>query len=197
MRFFKRIKELEEAVSQLSAKVAINKVRIKANDWLDNVTVKFENKSPHINPYYAKEGDSGFDLRAWIKEDDEGVRTDENGNRYILMFPLERRLIRTGIKFELPQHCEAQVRPRSGCSLKVGLSVLNSPGTVDLCFRGEVSIIAVNVSNDTVTVTDGDRIAQCVICPALNSNHVHLEEVEAVDTNTDRGEGGIGHTGTK
>ena len=196
MSIFKRIRELEKAVSELSTKVSINRARINSFNWLYNVTVRFVNKSPHPNPTFAKEGDSGFDLRAWIEYQEDGVRTNDEGKNYILLFPHERRLFHTGLYMEVPAHCEVQVRPRSGLSLKQGLSVCNTPGTVDESYRGEVCVIALNTSNETVTVTDGDRIAQCVVCPVLNSYYVNFEEIGEVDTNTDRGEGGFGHTGT-
>lgn len=197
MGIFKRIKEIEKALSELSSKVSINRVRISSFDWLYNTTLNFVNKSPHPNPTFAKIGDSGFDLRAWIEPTENGVRTDDDGKNYILLFPHERRLLHTGLYLELPEHFEAQVRPRSGMALKQGLSVCNTPGTVDECYTGEVCVIALNTSNDTVTVTDGDRIAQCVICIAMNSQYVHFNEIGEISKNTERGDGGFGHTGTK
>ena len=118
MGILKRIKELEKEVDDLSANLSINRVLIKSYNWLNGVTVNFENKSPHPDPQYAKEGDSGFDLRAWIQETEEGVQIDNENNRYVQLLPHERRLIHTGIKLELPEHTEAQVRPRSGLAAK-------------------------------------------------------------------------------
>jgi dUTP pyrophosphatase len=101
-----------------------------------NLTLKIHNESPHPYPEYKHPGDSGFDLRAWI----------DNETKRIFLKPLERTLIRTGLYVQLPENTELQVRPRSGCALKYGLSVLNTPGTVDNNYRGEICIIAVNLS---------------------------------------------------
>ncbi len=159
--------------------------------------VKFVNKSPNEDPKYAHDGDSGFDLRAWICETDKESKLNENGQYTISLEPLERRLIHTGIYVELPENTEAQVRSRSGLSLKQGLIVTNAPGTVDYLYRNEVGVILINLSKETVTVTNGDRIAQMVICPVYLKELINLEKVEEVNTDTDRGLNGFGSSGVK
>ena len=160
-------------------------------------TVKFVNKSPNEDPKYAHDGDSGFDLRAWICETDKGSKLNENGEYTITLEPLERRLIHTGIYVELPKNTEAQVRSRSGLSLKQGLIVANAPGTVDYLYRNEVGVILINLSKETVTITNGDRIAQMVICPVYLKELINLEKIEEVNTDTDRGLNGFGSSGVK
>lgn len=194
---YRRLKRLEKQIEELSLVTLKQRLSINKLEWLNNVNVVYENASPNPDPKYENEGDSGFDLRAWLKEDEKDVKTDEKGVTYIQLKPHERRLIHTGIKLELPKHTEAQVRPRSGCALKMGLSLANSIGTIDVGYRGEVGIIALNTSNETITVKNGERIAQCVICPVLGSYNVLLNKCESVNKNTERGEGGFGHTGTK
>ena len=146
--------------------------------------LKIKNVSTNENPKYAKEGDRGFDLRAWLNEP-------------VTLKPLERRLIPTGLYFELPENFEAQIRSRSGCSLKQGLVCLNAPGTIDLCYRNEVGLIMCNLSNDLITIENGDRIAQAVLCPVSNSKKTELIFVDEISTNTERGLGGFGHSGIK
>lgn len=163
----------------------------------DVKTVKFVNKSNNEDPKYAHDGDSGFDLRAWINETDGGSKLDENGEYCISLDPLERRLIHTGIYVELPENTEAQVRSRSGLSLKQGLIVANTPGTVDNFYRNEVGVILINLSKESVTVTNGDRIAQMIICPVYLKELINLEKIEEVNTNTDRGLNGFGSSGVK
>lgn len=150
-------------------------------------TIKIYNESPHSYPEFKHPGDSGFDLRAWI----------DNETKRIFLKPLERTLIRTGLYVQLPEDTELQVRPRSGCALKYGLSVLNTPGTVDNNYRGEICIIAVNLSNESLRINDGDRIAQAVICPVYNSYQVNMKFVEDKDelTETERGADGFNSTG--
>jgi dUTP pyrophosphatase len=143
--------------------------------------IKFINKSPYKNPVYAKEGDSGFDLRA-----------NESGS----LKPLERKLVPTGLFFELPEGCELQIRPRSGLAYKHGITVLNSPGTVDTGYRGEIKVLLVNISNDKFTWNKGDRIAQGVVSYRISSDYGNLLEVLEINK-SERGEGGFGSTGTK
>jgi len=145
--------------------------------------LKIKNSSKHKNPHYAKDGDSGMDLRA-------------NIDSPIILKPLERRLISTGIFIELPFGYEAQIRTRSGMALKKGLSVLNTPGTIDLKYRGEIQIIAVNLSNNNITIEDGDRIAQMVISPVLTNQTIRIEMVDEL-TETERGNNGFGSSGEK
>ena len=143
-----------------------------------NMEVKIINKSKHQLPSYATALSAGMDLRA-------------NLDTPIVLQPLERTLVPTGLFMALPQGYEAQVRPRSGLAIKKGITVLNSPGTIDADYRGEVCVILVNLSNEPFTITDGERIAQMVI-----ARHEQVEwcECEVLDE-TDRGAGGFGHSG--
>lgn len=145
--------------------------------------LKICNKSPHENPTYAKPGDSGMDLRAWISETN------------ITLNPLERRLIHTGIYVEIPYGYEIQVRPKSGQALKRGLVVLNSPGTIDLSYTGEICIITINLSNEPIIIEDGEKIAQMVLCPVEHEGTAIITYVDEITTETERGDGGFGHTG--
>lgn len=143
--------------------------------------IKYVNKSNNKNPVYAKEGDSGFDLRA-----------NENGT----LVPLERKLVSTGLFFELPDGYELQIRPRSGLAYKNGITVLNSPGTVDTGYRGEIKVLLVNLSNEIFTWERGERIAQGVIAHRISSDYGDLIEVMEINE-SERGDGGFGSTGTK
>lgn len=129
-------------------------------------------------PKYKTEGSAGMDLMACI---------DEN----IILKPLERKLIKTGIAIALPNNYEAQVRPRSGLALKNGISVLNTPGTIDADYRGEIGVILINLSNEDFVVERGMRIAQLVISPIVQAELVEVEELDE----TLRGQGGFGSTG--
>lgn len=142
--------------------------------------VKILNKSKHDLPKYSTSLSAGMDLRANL---DESVK----------LTPLERKLIPTGLFIELPEGYEAQIRPRSGLALKKGITVLNTPGTIDADYRGEIGVILVNLSNEEFVVEDGERICQMII-----SRHetINWEEVEILNT-TERGAGGFGHTGKK
>lgn len=161
-------------------------------------TLKLINKSPHNNPTFANIGDSGIDLRAWIKEDDEGAKFNkENGKCYIKLNSLERTLIHTGIYFDIPNDCEIQVRPRSGLALKQGLSICNTPGTVDTNYVNEVGIIAINLSKKPITIEDGDKIAQAVLMPVYNGYNVTLKEVQKINENEFRNMNGFGSSGVK
>lgn len=152
------------------------------NGGLSNkIKINFVNKSNNKNPVYAKEGDSGFDLRA-----------NENGT----LKPLERKLVGTGLYFELPDGYELQIRPRSGLAYKNGITVLNSPGTVDTGYRGEIKVLLINLSNETFTWEKGERIAQGVIAHRISSDFGNLIEVTEI-SESERGEGGFGSTGTK
>lgn len=140
--------------------------------------VQIVNHSRHALPAYATAQSAGMDLRA---------NTDEP----IVLQPLERRLIPTGLYMALPPGYEAQVRPRSGLALKQGITVLNAPGTIDADYRGEVGVLLINLSNQPFTVNDGERIAQMVIA---RHEQAELVSVEVLDE-TERGAGGYGHTG--
>jgi dUTP pyrophosphatase len=140
--------------------------------------VEIINKSKHPLPSYATALSAGMDLRA-------------NLDAPIVLQPLERTLVPTGLFMALPAGYEAQVRPRSGLAIKKGITVLNSPGTIDADYRGEVCVILVNLSNEPFTITDGERIAQMVIA---RHEQVEWRECEVLGE-TDRGAGGFGHTG--
>lgn len=140
--------------------------------------VKIVNKSRHGLPAYTTPLSAGMDLFADLNEP-------------VILRPLERHLIGTGIFIELPEGFEAQVRPRSGLAVKRGLSVLNTPGTIDADYRGEIKVIMVNLSNEPCDIKDGERIAQLVI-----SRHERVEWIESIQlTDSERGTGGFGHTG--
>lgn len=162
--------------------------RLNHSDTLtDNsfkLPLKFVNKSNNPDPDFAKEGDSGFDVRADITND-------------IILKPLERALIPTGLYFELPFGYELQSRSRSGLSWKHGIMVLNSPGTIDEPYRGEVKIILINLSNESFTISNGDRIAQCVLASVSGQRIVDLIKISEINTNTTRSINGFGSTGVK
>lgn len=142
--------------------------------------IKIVNKSKHELPAYATIASAGLDLRA-------------NLDGPVVLKSLERSLIATGLFIELPIGFEAQIRPRSGLAFKNGLTVLNSPGTIDADYRGEIKVLLVNLSKEDFTINDGERVAQMVI-----AKHEQAEWI-AVETliETERGAGGFGHTGTK
>ncbi len=145
-----------------------------------DMKVQIINRSHHALPEYATPQSAGVDLRANLDEP-------------ITLAPLERRLVPTGLFLALPVGFEAQVRPRSGLALKKGITVLNSPGTVDADYRGEVGVILINLSQEPFVINDGERIAQLVI-----AQHAQAEwqEVEVL-SETERGAGGFGHSGVK
>jgi dUTP pyrophosphatase len=142
--------------------------------------VKITNKSKHPLPQYETIGASGMDVRANLTES-------------ITIEPIGRALIKTGLFLEMEIGMECQVRPRSGLALKKGITVLNTPGTVDADYRGEVGVILVNLSNETITIEDGERVAQLVFCKV---EQVQLNEVSELNEST-RGIGGFGSTGVK
>lgn len=140
--------------------------------------IKIINRSKHSLPEYATIHSAGMDIRA-------------NLDKQVILKPLERKLIPTGLFIELPVGYEAQIRPRSGLAIKKGITVLNSPGTIDADYRGEINVILINLSPDNFVIEDGERICQMVI-----ASHAQAEwmEVEYLGE-TERGEGGFGHTG--
>ena len=142
--------------------------------------IKVVNKGHQPLPQYATPQSAGMDLRANLEEP-------------ITLKPLERRLIPTGLHIALPAGYEAQVRPRSGLALKKGITVLNSPGTIDADYRGEIGVLLINLSQDDFVVNDGERVAQMIIARHEQGEFI---EVEVLDE-TERGEGGYGHTGVK
>lgn len=144
------------------------------------MTIKIINKSQHELPNYESSASAGMDLRANLSES-------------ITLNPLERAIIKTGLFIELPIGYEAQVRPRSGLAAKKGITVLNSPGTVDADYRGEIGVILVNLSNETFVVENGERIAQLIIAKHERATWIAVQEL----SETNRGEGGFGSTGVK
>lgn len=140
--------------------------------------IKIVNKSDNPLPGYSTELSAGMDIRAYLKEE-------------ILLKPLQRALIPTGLYIQLPEGYEAQIRPRSGLALKHGISILNTPGTIDADYRGEIGVIIVNLSNDDFVIKSGERICQMVISKHETAN---WDQVEILDE-TARGAGGFGHTG--
>ncbi len=144
------------------------------------MTIKIINKSKHGLPSYASNAAAGMDLRA-------------NLNEPIVLKSLERTLVSTGLFLEIPIGFEAQIRPRSGLAFKNGLTVLNSPGTIDADYRGEIKVILVNLSKQEFIINDGERVAQMVIAKHEQAQWIEVEQL----IETDRGAGGFGSTGTK
>ena len=144
------------------------------------VQIKVVNKGKQPLPTYATAQSAGMDLRA-------------NIDSPVTLKPMERRLVPTGLHISLPEGYEAQVRPRSGLALKHGITVLNTPGTVDADYRGEIMVLLINFSNEEFVINAGERIAQMVIA---RHEQAQFEEVEVLDE-TERGAGGYGHTGVK
>ncbi len=142
------------------------------------VVVRIVNESLYPLPEYATSGSAGMDLRA-------------NNQEVIVLEPLQRTLVPTGLYIELPQGFEAQIRPRSGLAIKQGITCLNSPGTIDADYRGEIKVILINLSQDSQVIYPGDRIAQMVVQQVAQ---VQWQQVEVL-TATSRNEGGFGHTG--
>jgi len=145
-----------------------------------SIPVSIVNKSHHPLPEYATSGSSGMDLRAFLTEP-------------IVLDPMERILVPTGLFIALPENWEAQVRPRSGLAIKQGITCLNTPGTIDADYRGELKVILINLSNEQQTIQDGDRIAQIVF---QEVDKVLWQQVDQLNE-TQRGAGGFGHTGKK
>jgi len=144
------------------------------------MNIKIVNKSQHDSPAYATSQSAGLDLRANLIES-------------ITLKPLERTLVKTGLFIELPAGYEAQVRPRSGLAYKKGITVLNSPGTIDADYRGEIGVILVNLSAEEFIIENGERVAQMVIAKHEQANWVEVETLEV----SERGAGGFGSTGVK
>ena len=147
---------------------------------METIKVKIINKSHHPLPAYATPGSAGMDVRAFLPD---GAVT---------LGPLERALIPTGLYMQLPHGYECQIRPRSGLAIKHGISLVNTPGTVDSDYRGEIGVIVVNLSNEPFTIVDGERVCQMVI---TRYTRVDWESTDRIDQ-TERGDGAFGHTGT-
>lgn len=144
------------------------------------IQIRVVNKGHQLLPTYATAQSAGMDLRA-------------NIDTPITLHPMERRLIPTGLHIALPVGFEAQIRPRSGLALKHGITVLNTPGTVDADYRGEIMVLLINFSQEDFVINDGERIAQMVIARHEQAEFLQVEELDV----TERGEGGYGHTGVK
>jgi len=153
--------------------------QINFNGEFEKIPLKYINDSENNNPEYAYESDSGFDLRStediWVQAND-------------------RKLIPTGLRFDIPLGYEIQVRSKSGLALKQGLMVLNSPGTVDSGYQGEVKVIIFNTTNERIKIEKGQKIAQAVLCPVMNGKWVDLVRVEVIGEK-DRNDKGFGSTG--
>jgi len=143
------------------------------------VVLEYKNQSENTDPFYNYDSDSGFDLRA---------------NEEVHLAPFERQLVGTGLFLNIPKNYEVQVRPKSGLALQKGLSVLNTPGTVDEGYTGEIKVIVINFDSVSQTIKKGDKIAQAVLCPILPGGKVNLKKVENFQ-NKDRNENGFGSTG--
>jgi dUTP pyrophosphatase len=144
------------------------------------INVKLINKSDNPVPEYSTSNSAGVDIRAFLNEE-------------VVLKPFDRKLIPTGLYIELPQGYEAQIRPRSGLALKYGITVLNTPGTIDSDYRGEIGVILINLSDKDFIINNGDRICQMII-----SQYEHVEFTKVFNlNNSERGEGGFGHTGRK
>lgn len=147
---------------------------------MDRIKVKIINRSGYDLPAYETPSAAGMDIHAAI-------------DAPVTLAPLQRTLVPTGLRIQLPQGYECQIRPRSGLALRSGISLVNTPGTVDADYRGEIGVIVINLSDTPFTINPGERIAQMIIAPY---SHVEWEPVERIDE-TKRGEGAFGHTGVK
>lgn len=167
-----------------------NKERLEMREDLGleapKIRLSFINKSNNPDPEYATAGSSGFDLRANL-----------GGDEAIEIPSGKVAIVPTGLYFEIPENFEIQVRPRSGLAAKHGVTVLNTPGTIDADYRGEVKVILINHSEEDFYVEHGDRIAQAVVATVTAKNIINLNRVDDIDENTERGAGGFGSTGTK
>lgn len=144
------------------------------------MNIRIVNTSKHPLPSYETGASAGMDLRASLEQP-------------VTLKPLERTLIPTGLFIELPVGYEAQIRPRSGMALKKGISLVNTPGTIDADYRGEIKLIVINLSQEQVVIEDGERVAQMIIARHEKAEWIRVEELKE----TERGAGGFGHTGTK
>ncbi len=149
------------------------------NNFTGKVELKYFLNSDNKEPEYAYPTDSGFDLRS---------------NVDITLEPFGRALVPTGIHFDVPERCEIQVRPKSGLAIKRGLSVLNTPGTVDYGYTGEIKVIVFNMSNEVQSIVKGDKIAQAVVCPVVQGSEINLKRVDKIE-DKDRNSNGFGSTG--
>jgi dUTP pyrophosphatase len=187
----KALKEIESKLTHLDMSdptevlkglgVNMEDIEENFNQQYDNpkITLNYVYKSENPEPEYAYSTDSGFDLRA---------------NEPVTLEPFGRALIPTGLYLDVPERCEVQVRPKSGLAIKRGLSVLNTPGTVDYGYTGEIKVIVFNFTNEEQTINKGDKIAQAVVCPVAQGNQIDLVKVESIKEK-DRNSNGFGSTG--
>jgi dUTP pyrophosphatase len=152
------------------------------NNEISKINISFVNESENQDPDWETSGSAGFDLRS-----------SENGS----IKPNEFKVVPTGLFFDLPENFEMQIRPRSGLAAKHGVTVLNSPGTIDSDYTGEIKVILINHGQKTFDIASGDRIAQAVIATVTAKNIIQLTKVDSIDKDTERGTGGFGSTGVK
>jgi dUTP pyrophosphatase len=145
---------------------------------MSRISINIINLSQNPHPAYATEGAAGMDIRAFLSSP-------------VILQPLERQLIPTGLYIQLPEYFEAQIRPRSGLAIKQGITCLNTPGTIDSDYRGEIKVILINLSQENQVIQNNDRIAQMVIARTIKADLVPVGQLDI----TERGEGGFGHTG--
>jgi len=187
----KALKEIESKLTHLDMSdptEVLKGLGVNMEDIEENFNQQYENpkitlnyvyKSENPEPEYAYSTDSGFDLRA---------------NEPVTLEPFGRALIPTGLYLDVPERCEVQVRPKSGLAIKRGLSVLNTPGTVDYGYTGEIKVIVFNFTNESQTINKGDKIAQAVVCPVAQGNQIDLVKVDSIKEK-DRNSNGFGSTG--
>ncbi len=161
--------------------IDINEIEDKFNNQheIPKVIVNYIYESDNKEPEYAYSTDSGFDLRA---------------NESVTLEPFGRALVPTGLFLDVPENCEVQVRPKSGLAIKRGLSVLNTPGTVDYGYTGEIKVIVFNFNNESQTINKGDKVAQAVVCPVIQGKQIDLIRVDEIKEK-DRNDNGFGSTG--
>ena len=175
--------ELTKKLKEFSSKNYSKEEQEKLQQYF-KTKLKFVNKSSNPDPEYATDGSSGFDLRASL----ETPMTLPAGDKTI---------VPTGLFFEIPDNFEIQIRPRSGLAAKNGVTVLNSPGTVDADYRGEIKVILINHGHEPFQINNGDRIAQAVIASVISKRFINLVKVDDISSDTQRGAGGFGSTGVK
>ena len=162
--------------------MGVGNSNLTINEDYFKLKINFKNDSTNPDPEYATSGSSGFDLRANLKE-------------AVMLRPNEIAMIPTGLFFEIPDNFEIQVRPRSGLAAKNGVTVLNTPGTIDADYRGEIKVILINHSKGPFSINHGDRIAQAVVASVTAKNIINLNRVTEISQDTERGSGGFGSTG--
>jgi dUTP pyrophosphatase len=163
--------------------MGVGNSNLTVNEDYFKLKINFKNDSTNPDPEYATSGSSGFDLRANLEDTP------------IKIYQGERAIVPTGLFFELPENFEIQIRPRSGLAAKNGVTVLNTPGTIDADYRGEIKVILINLGEQPFEIFHGDRIAQAVVASVTAKNIINLNRVTEILENTERGSGGFGSTG--